>query len=132
MVKSFIFYFFHNWRTILNLWVVFIVVLLAIVALKPKISINIKKSMAILVICIIYTLLDIFAYYYVIGNISLNILSNIFISVVLFGLGIILYVKYQSEKLTNKTVKYAAIVLLVLSLIDIIELYIKILIKLVS
>ncbi|XRO75708.1 hypothetical protein ACO3TA_02275 [Methanocaldococcus sp. 28A] len=130
-MKSFIFYFFYNWRTILNLWIVFIVVLLAIVTLKPKISINIKKSGAILVICIIYTLLNIFAYY-VIGNISLNILSNVFISVVLFGIGIILYVKYQSEKLTNNTVKYAAIVLLFLSLIDVIELYIKILIKLVS
>ncbi|ACX72194.1 hypothetical protein Metvu_0327 [Methanocaldococcus vulcanius M7] len=125
-VKSIILYFLNNWRVILNLWAMFIVSLSFIVLLKHKIGINLKKSATIFVICGVYALLSIFGYY-VIGNIGLKTLSHVFISTIFFGLGVILYIKYQSEKL-NKTTKYAAIILLLISLIDIAELFIKVLI----
>ncbi len=126
-MKSFIFYFFNNWRLLLNLWVIFIASFLVTMLLKPKININFKKSVTVSIICVIYALLSIFAYY-VIGNVGLKILSNVFISTIFFGIGIILYIK--SEKL-NKITKYAAIVLLLLSIMDLMKLFIKILIKLI-
>ncbi len=118
MLRSIIYYLLDNWREILYLWTILIIILVSITILKHN-NIDFKfKRYLILFICGGYMLLSVICLtHYKKTPTDLKDILQVFTSTIFLGLGIILHQKQKT--------KHIAIIIIVISVIDLLSLFIK-------